>query len=77
MLETSMRIEWMGGLFHAENERVKTLDLDLLSDEFGRTREIAIVNAYIQNTINFPVISGSQPAKVHEFCKTLFETLDN
>ena len=66
MLEPNIRNEVDGLPFSSEGyERVKTI----LNSEYGRTSEI--VNAYIQNIMNLPVITGSQPAKVHEFYKTL------
>ena len=66
MLEPNIRNEVDGLPFSSEGyERAKTI----LNSEYGRTSEI--VNAYIQNIMNLPVITGSQPAKVHEFYKTL------
>ena len=66
MLEPNIRNEVDGLPFSSEGyERAKTI----LNSEYGRPSEI--VNAYIQNIMNLPVITGSQPAKVHEFYKTL------
>ena len=66
MLEPSIRNEVDGLPFSSEGyERAKTI----LNSEYGKTSEI--VNAYIQNIMNLPVITGSQPSKVHEFYKTL------
>ena len=66
MLEPSIRNEVDGLPFSSEGyERAKTI----INSEYGKTSEI--VNAYIQNIMNLPVITGSQPSKVHEFYKTL------
>ena len=66
MLEPGIRTEIDGLPFSIEGyERAKTI----LKSEYGRQSEI--VNAYIQNIMNLPVITGSQPSKVHEFYKTL------
>ena len=46
-------------------ERAKTI----LKSEYRKNSEI--VNAYIQNIMSLPTITGSQPSKVHEFYKTL------
>lgn len=42
---------------------------NILVSEYGKTSEI--VNAYVQNVKNLPVITGTQPANVHTFYKTL------
>lgn len=42
---------------------------NILQSEYGKTSEI--INVHIQNIMGLPVISGSQPAEVHEFYKTL------
>ena len=53
---------------------------DILEAEYGQSAEV--VNAYIVNINNLPVISGADPAKIHEFYKQLrynvqsLETLD-
>jgi hypothetical protein len=66
MLEPSIRAEVDGLPFTIEGyERAKTI----LNSEYGRPSKI--VNAYTQNIMNLPVITGSQPSKVHEFYKTL------
>ena len=66
MLERNIRNEVDGLPFSSEGyERAKTI----LNSEYGRTSEI--VNTYIQNIMNLPVITWSQPATVHEFYKTL------
>ena len=66
MLHPSIRTEIYGLPFTVEGyERAKTI----LKSEYGRPSEI--VNAYIQNIMNLPIITGSQPTKVHELYKTL------
>ena len=66
MLQPSIRTEIDGLPFTIEGyERAKTI----LKSEYGRPSEI--VNAYIQNIMNLPIITGSQPTKVHELYKTL------
>ena len=66
MLDPGIRTEVDGLPFTTEGyERAKTI----LISEYGRQSEI--VNAYIQNIMNLPVITGSQPSRVHEFYKTL------
>ena len=66
MLDPGIRTEVDGLPFTSEGyERAKTI----LQSEYGRQSEI--VNAYIQNIMNLPVITGSQPSRVHEFYKTL------
>ena len=53
---------------------------DILEAEYGQSAEV--VNAYIVNINNLPVISGTDPAKIHQFYKQLrynvqsLETLD-
>ena len=53
---------------------------DILEAEYGQSAEV--VNAYIVNINNLPVILGTDPAKIHEFYKQLrynvqsLETLD-
>ena len=42
---------------------------NILVSEYGKTSEI--VNVYVQNIINLPVITGTQPSNIHEFYKTL------
>ena len=42
---------------------------DILEAEYGQSAEV--VNAYIVNINNLPVISGTDPAKIHEFYKQL------
>lgn len=42
---------------------------NILKSEYGKTSEI--INAHVQNIMGLPDISGAQPAKVHEFYKTL------
>ena len=38
---------------------------NILVSEYGKTSEI--VNAYAQNIMNLPVITGTQPANIHKF----------
>ena len=40
---------------------------NILICENGKMREI--VNTYVQNIVNLPVITGTQPALIHEFGK--------
>ena len=45
-----------------------------MKNKNGRTSEI--VNAYVQNTMALPSVSGSNPAKIHQFYnKLLFNVL--
>ena len=66
LLEPNVRSEIEGLPFNTEGyERAK----NLLKSEYGKTSEI--VNAYVQEIINLPVINGSNPARIHDFYKTL------
>ena len=66
MLDPGIRSEVDGLPFTTKGyERAKTI----LISEYGRQSEI--VNVYIQNIMNLPVITGSQPSRVHEFYKSL------
>ena len=66
LLEPTVRSEVAGLPFNTEGyERAK----NILESEYGKTSEI--INAYIQDIINLPVINGSSPAKIHEFYKIL------
>ena len=66
LLEPKVRSEIEGLPFSTEGyERAK----NLLKSEYGKTSEI--VNAYVQEIINLPIINGSHPAKIHDFYKTL------
>ena len=42
---------------------------EILKNEYGKTSEI--INAHTQNIMGLPTITGTNPAKVHEFYKTL------
>ena len=42
---------------------------NILKNEYGKTSEI--INAHTQNIMGLPTITGTNPAKVHEFYKTL------
>ena len=42
---------------------------NILCSEYRRQCEI--VNAYIQNIVGLPVITGPHPVKIHDFCKQL------
>ncbi len=66
MIEPKIRTDIDGLPFSSEGyERAKTI----LKSEYDKNSEI--VNAYIQNIMSLPTITGSQPSKVHEFYKTL------
>ena len=41
----------------------------MLTSNYGKTSEI--VRAYIDNLNALPVITGSQPSRIHKFCQTL------
>jgi len=41
----------------------------ILKTNYGQTSEI--INAYVENILGLPVISGSNPAKIHDFYETL------
>ena len=59
--------ELIDGLpFNSEGyERAK----NILKSNYGKTTEI--IRAYIDNLDALPVITGSQPNKIHKFCQTL------
>ena len=42
---------------------------NILKSKYGQTSEI--VNAYVQNIMALPVITGSHPKKIHEFYEKL------
>ena len=65
-LEPHVRVE-IDGLPFTETgyERAKKI----LADEYGKTSEI--VHAYVRNVMALPIITGSNPAKVNQFYKTL------
>ena len=66
LLEPKVRVDIDGLPFTTEGyERAK----NVLKSEYGKSSEI--INAHIQNIMGLPVITGSSPAKVHEFYKTL------
>ena len=66
MLESQIRAEVDGLPFSIEGyERAKTI----LQSEYGKQSEI--VNSYIRNIMNLPVITSNKPSQVHEFYKTL------
>ena len=64
--DPKVRTEIHGLPFTTEGyERAK----NILVNEYGKTSEI--VNAYVQNMMNLPVITGTQSANIHEFYKKL------
>ena len=66
LVAPNVRKEIDGLLFTTEGyERAK----NILSSEYRRQSEI--VNAYIQNIMGLPVITGPHPVKIHDFCKQL------
>ena len=66
LLDPKVQTEIDGLPFTTEGyERTK----NILVSEYGKTSEI--VNAYVQNIMNLPVITGTQPANIHEFYKEL------
>ena len=42
---------------------------NILWNKYGKTAEI--VNAYVQSIMGLPVISGANPAKIHQFYEAL------
>ena len=66
LVDPKVRAEIDGLPFTTEGyERAK----NILIGEYGKTSES--VNAYVQNIANLPVITGTQPAPIHEFYKKL------
>ena len=66
LLEPKVRVDIDGLPFSIEGyERAK----NILKSEYGKSSEI--INAHIQNIMDLPVITGTDPAKVHDFYKTL------
>ncbi|XP_066029903.1 uncharacterized protein [Pocillopora verrucosa] len=66
LVDPKVRAEIDGLPFTTEGyDRAK----NILIGEYGKTSEI--VNAYVQNIANLPVITGTQPAPIHEFYKKL------
>ena len=66
LLEPKIRADIDGLPFTTEGyERAK----NVLNNEYGKTSEI--INAHIQNIMGLPTVTRTNPAKVHEFYKTL------
>ena len=62
LLEPKIRASIDGLPFSSEGyERAKSI----LKNKYGRTSEI--VNAYVQNIMALPSVSGSNPMKIHQF----------
>lgn len=77
LLEPKIRAGIDGLPFSSEGyEQAKSI----LTNKYGKTSEI--VNAYVQNIMGLPTISGANPAKIHQFYESLsfnvqaLETLD-
>ena len=61
LLEPKVRAGIDGLPFSSEGyERAK----NILRNKYGKTSEI--VNAYVQNIMGLPVISGANPARIHQ-----------
>ena len=66
LLESKVRAGIDGLPFSSEGyERAK----NILRTKYGKTSEI--VNAYVQNIMGLPVISGANPARIHQFYEAL------
>ena len=66
LLEPKVRAGIDGLPFLSEGyERAK----NILRNKYGKTSEI--VNAYVQNIMGLPVISGANPARIHQFYEAL------
>ena len=66
LLEPKIRASIDGLPFSSEGyERAKSI----LKNKYGRTSEI--VNAYVQNIMALPSVSGSNPVKIHQFYEKL------
>ena len=66
LLEPKVRAGIDGLPFSSEGyERAK----NILKTKYGKTSEI--VNAYVQNIMGLPVITGANPAKIHQFYEAL------
>ena len=66
LLEPKVRAGIDGLPFSSEGyERTK----NILWNKYGKTSEI--VNAYVQSIMGLPVISGANPAKIHQFYEAL------
>ena len=66
LLEPKVRAGIDGLPFSSEGyERAK----NILRNKYGKTSEI--VNAYVQNIMGLPVISGANPARIHQFYEVL------
>ena len=66
LLEPKVRAGIDGLPFSSEGyERAK----NILRNKYGKTSEI--VNAYVQNIMGSPVISGANPARIHQFYEAL------
>ena len=64
LVDLQVRAEIDGLPFRTEGyERAK----NIVIGEYGKTSEI--VNAHVQNFANLPIITGTQPAPIHEFYK--------
>ena len=66
LLEESIRAD-IDGLPFTEEGYSKAKEI--LEAEYGQTSEV--VNAYVQNIMSLPVISGANPKKIGEFYKEL------
>ena len=66
LLEPKVRAGIDGLSFSSEGyERAK----NILRNKYEKTSEI--VSAYVQSIMGLPVISGTNPAKIHQSCDTL------
>ena len=66
LLEPKVRAGIDGLPFSSEGyERAK----NILRNKYGKTSEM--VNAYVQNIMGLPIISGANPARIHQFYEAL------
>ena len=49
--------------------------LDIWVSKYGKDSEV--INAYVQNIIGLPTVTGSQPNKIHEFYETLITSVQS
>ena len=48
---------------------------NILKSKYGKDSEV--INAYVQNIIGLPTVTGSQPNKIHEFYETLVTSVQS
>ena len=72
MLVPKVQLLIKGLSYNSEGyDRAKTM----LKSTYGKPSELA--NAHIQNILNLPVVSGSNPVKIHDFYEKLITSVQS